>query len=111
MALLNKTAMTAIAVAWIGLAPCAVHAQTSSVEPLAGWWSAQATHGGEQTEIVIHLAEDNGKRSTLLTLPALGFWEMPFGTFEVNGNQVTMPELHADPTGRVFAFATAESGG
>lgn len=93
---INRSVLIARAAAGlIGWATLTAAAQTDSgVAAVVGWWSAQASHGGEQTEIVIHLAEDNGKRSTLLTLPALGFWELPFGSFEVNGTQVTMPDLH-----------------
>lgn len=100
---------TILAALLIGLAPFAARAQS---EQVVGWWSAQASHGGEQTEIVIHLAEENGKRTTLLTLPALGFWEMPFGAFEVSGNQVTMPDLHFtlthDPARQVLQGTLSE---
>jgi outer membrane protein assembly factor BamB len=102
----------AIAVLAIGLAPCATRAQTSSTESVVGWWAAQASHGGEQAEIVLHLAEDGGKRTSLLTLPALGFWEMPFGAFEVKDNQVMLPDLHMtltyDPAQQVLRGTLSE---
>jgi len=89
-----------------------VHAATLSATDLEGWWSAQASHAGDQTEIAIHFTEENGKHNVRLTIPVIGFWESPFGEFEIAGEQVTLKALKFsltyDPTRQLLTGITPE---
>jgi outer membrane protein assembly factor BamB len=89
-----------------------VRAADLTVAELAGWWSAQLSHDGQQTEFAIHFVEENGKRIARLTIPVIGIWDSPFGEFETSGDQVTLKAfklpLTADPARQKLTGMTPE---
>lgn len=109
-ALFRSTAIGALIAALSVTA--AVHAATLSATDLEGWWSAQASHAGGQTEIAVHFTEENGKNNVRLTIPVFGFGESPFGEFEIAGEQVTLKALKFsltyDPTRQLLTGITPE---
>jgi outer membrane protein assembly factor BamB len=87
-------------------------AEALSAAGLEGWWSTQLSHGGQQTEFTIHFVEEENKHKVRLTIPVIGFWELPFGEFEISGEQVKLKalgiSLSADPERQRLSGVTPE---
>lgn len=57
-------------------------------EDLAGWWSADPTHGGETSHLAMQFVEKDGKREAHLSLPAIGALDINLGEVAITGNKL-----------------------
>lgn len=55
---------------------------------LAGWWSADPEFAGEQSRVVLHLLEEQGKPTARLSIVAIGGYDFPLGTVTVTGDSI-----------------------
>lgn len=62
-------------------------AQTSlRVEDIAGWWSADPTHGGESSHLALQFVVKDGKQEAHLSLPAIGAYDINLGEVSISGD-------------------------
>jgi outer membrane protein assembly factor BamB len=69
---------------------CAVPAaaQAPAKADLAGWWSADPTHGGESSHLALQFLEVDGKAEAHLSLPAIGAHDINLGEVAITGNAI-----------------------
>jgi outer membrane protein assembly factor BamB len=57
-------------------------------QELAGWWSANPSHGGESAQLALQYVEKDGKPQVLLSAPALGVHGFSLGEVTIAGDRV-----------------------
>jgi outer membrane protein assembly factor BamB len=55
---------------------------------LAGWWSADPTHGGESSHLALQFLEKDGRQEARLSLPAIGAYGIDLGEVAIEGDAV-----------------------
>lgn len=60
---------------------------------LAGWWSADPSHGGESSHLALQFLEKDGKQEAHLSLPAIGGYDINLGEVEISGNSISTKGL------------------
>ncbi len=63
-------------------------ADTLTFSDLAGWWSAEPTYAGESSRVLLHFLEEDGKQSVRISLLAIGGYDVPIGTANIEGSTV-----------------------
>ena len=60
---------------------------------LAGWWSADPVYGGESSHLALQFIEKDDKQEALLSIPAIGAYDIGLGTVTLSGNSIAINGL------------------
>jgi outer membrane protein assembly factor BamB len=85
-----KSLLPRILICWLVLGSAApVGAQSPlRFSDLAGWWSANPSHGGESSHLALQFLEKDGKQEAHLSLPAIGAYDINLGEVGITGNAI-----------------------
>ena len=89
---------------WCAMLGCAGAASAASPQDLAGWWSADAVHGGESSHIALQIrARDKAPGETGALEARL--WLMDIGAYDVGLGEVAINGDALDTKGLSFPLA------
>jgi outer membrane protein assembly factor BamB len=75
-----------------GLTAPAAAQSTLRFSDIAGWWSADPSHGGESSNLALQFLEKDGKQEARLWLMAIGAYDIPLGAVTLSGNSIDTKE-------------------
>ena len=83
-----KSRVFFIVAAFSSLACAGLADAETQFSQLEGWWSAEPSHAGQSSQVLLHFLEENGKPSARLSLLGIGGYEYPIGTVLIDGDTV-----------------------
>ncbi len=60
---------------------------------LAGWWSANPSHGGESSPVALQFLEKDGKQEAHVSLIAIAAYDINLGEVAIDGNSISTKGL------------------
>lgn len=77
---------------FVAAAPATALAEVRFAD-IAGWWSANPTHGGESSPVAMQFLEKDGKQEAHVWLMAIGAYDVNLGEVTFTGDAVDMKGL------------------